>query len=284
MSTLLNVENLSKNFSGFRLNNISFKLEEGFLMGFIGRNGSGKTTVMKLIINAMGRNFGKIEINGFDNVLEEERVKNQVGFIMDTCPFFLNRTLEDNGVIFGNLYEDYNHTTFLKNLLRFKLRKDQLLSELSKGMEIKFQLAFAISHNPRLLIMDEPTGGLDPIFRREFLSILQELMLDEKIGILLSTHITRELDQIADYVTLIDKGNLIFSISKEELFERYKLIKGNKEELSNIPKEIIRGIKTHSFGFEALVEVNRNMDLMNQGVIVERPILEDIMYYLTKSN
>ena len=281
---ILKVKDLSKKYRGFEVKNVSFTLEAGYILGLIGRNGAGKTTLMKLIQNIVPKNSGTVTIHGYDHIKDEIAAKNKIGFIMEH-PFFDRKSLEDNGKLFGKFYKEYDHQMLLQYLDRFELEHDQELGNLSKGMQTKFQLSFALSHQAKLLIMDEPTGGLDPIFRREFLSLLQEVAETEQVGIIISTHITSDLDKIADYIALIDDGELIFYKTKEDLMDEYWLVKGRRDLLKKIPKSAFVSIRKHSQGFEALTcDKKACVGYCNDtdSILFERASIEDIMYYISK--
>ena len=282
---VLKVEGLQKKFHDFQIKDVSFSLEAGYIMGFIGRNGSGKTTIMNLIQNVVVKDGGRVEICGYDNRKEEIKAKNEIGFVVDQNPFLLKCSLLENAELFGKYYSEFRLEQFHYYLKRFELDQKKMLFELSKGMKSRFQLAFALSHNPRLLIMDEPTDGLDPIFRREFLCLLQELIEEEQMGILLSTHITSDLDKVADYITLIDRGRVILSLDKETLMSQYHIVKGNRNLLADIPAEKLIAVHRNREGFEAMtnqpVEIARLLH-NTANAVIQRATLEDILYYYSK--
>jgi ABC-2 type transport system ATP-binding protein len=254
-------------------------------MGLIGRNGSGKTTIMKLILNAIVKDSGMVNICGYDNRKQEIRAKNEIGFVVDCCPFIKRYTLLENAELFGKYYSEFELECFTMYLKRFGLDGNKNVLSLSKGMESRFELAFALSHNPRLLIMDEPNDGLDPIFRREFLSLLQELIQEEKMGILFSTHITSDLDKVADYITLVDHGEVILAKDKETLMEEYCIVKGSKELLSRIPEDKFIAVRRYPEGFEGMTADQKGITAYctpSDNVMFQRADLEDILYYYSK--
>lgn len=282
---VLQVQNLHKNFKDFEVKDVSFSIPAGYIMGFIGRNGAGKTTVMKLIQNVIVKDGGSVTICGYDNRRQEVKAKNNIGFVADICPFVKKYSLLENGELFGKYYKDFSMEHFTAYLSRFQLDAKQNILALSKGMVSRFQLAFALSHNPKLLIMDEPTDGLDPIFRREFINLLQELVAKERMSILFSTHITGDLDKVADYITMVDQGRIVLSQDKEALLERYTIIKGEKGLLERIPRNLIVAVRRYSQGFEAMVEDPKQIKphlRLTDNVVFERATLEDIMYYYSK--
>lgn len=283
--TVLQVKDLHKKFKDFEIKNISFSLEAGYIMGFIGRNGSGKTTVMKLIQNVLVKDSGTVTICGYDNRKQEIKAKNEIGFVADECPFVKTYTLYENADLFGKYYKNFDKERFSSLLSRFGLDGNQSVLSLSRGMESRFQLAFALAHDPRLLIMDEPNDGLDPIFRRDFLNLLQELVEEEKMGFLFSTHITGDLDKVADYITLIDQGELVFTQDKESLMERFRILKGDLSLLEQIPGDAIVGVRRYREGFEAMTEHFDKVKTYLQptdNVVLQRATLEDIMYFYSK--
>ena len=202
---MLEINNLSKEFyEGFKLDNISFKLEPGYIMGFIGPNGSGKSTAIKLIMNLLKKDSGEIKIFGKDNIKSEIEIKDRIGFVYDEPYFYDNLTINHMKNIIAPFYSKWDDDLFQKYLRDFELGNDYKIKKLSKGMKMKFALAIALSHHAELIIMDEPTSGLDPIFRREILDILHNIIQDENTSIFFSTHITTDLEKIADYITYIN--------------------------------------------------------------------------------
>lgn len=284
MNNILEVNMLRKEYKDFTLKDINFKLERGYIMGFIGPNGAGKSTTIKLIMNLIKRNSGKIKVFGKDNIIEEKEVKNKIGFVYDENYFYEELTINDMKKIIAPFYRDWEDRTFQKYIKDFDLPGKKKIKELSKGMKMKFSLAIALSHNAELIIMDEPTSGLDPVFRSEILEILSSVMQDENKGVFFSTHITTDLEKIADYITFINNGEIVFSETKDYITENYGLVKGSKNLLdSDIKKEFV-SIRENSFGFEGLTS---NMDkikkLLKNNVLIEKPSLDDILVYTVKA-
>ncbi|WP_333638111.1 ABC transporter ATP-binding protein [Tissierella praeacuta] len=277
---MLEIKNLSKDFKKFKLNNISFKLEPGYIMGFIGPNGSGKSTTIKLIMNLLKKDSGEIKVFGKDHIQFEKEIKNKIGFVYDEFYFYEDLTIKQMKNIIGPFYKEWDDKLFNKYMENFKLDPSQKIKRLSKGMKMKFSLAVALSHNADLIIMDEPTSGLDPLFRREILDILYNVIQDEKKSIFFSTHITTDLEKIADYITFINNGTIVFSRGKDEILESYGIVKGGNNLLNkDIRKEFI-GLRETKVGFEGLVDNPQKLKrLFGSEVIIERPTLEDIMVY-----
>lgn len=277
---MLKVKNLTKEFKNFKLKDVSFNLEPGYIMGFIGPNGSGKTTTIKLIMNLFKRDSGSIEIFGRDNIKFEKDIKNRIGFVYDESHFYEDLTIRQMKNIVAPFYTEWNEEIFQKYIKDFSLDDKLKIKKFSKGMKMKFSLSLALSHNADLIIMDEPTSGLDPIFRREILDILYEVIQDENKSIFFSTHITTDLEKIADYITFINDGQIVFSEIKDKILESYVIVKGGNELLnSNSRKEFI-GIRETNIGFEALTNSKDNIKrIFKDKVIIEKPSLEDIMFY-----
>ncbi len=280
MEHILEVKNLRKEYDDFYLNDISFSLDRGYIMGFIGPNGAGKSTTIKLIMNLISKNNGEVNIFGLDNVKNEIDIKQRIGFIYDQNHFYDELTLNQTKKVISNFYSSWDDEVYRKYMKLFNLKENKKIKELSKGMQMKFSLALALSHNAELIIMDEPTSGLDPVFRSDLLDILLEIIQDENRAIFFSTHITSDLEKIADYITFINNGNLVFSKPKDEVLEDYSVIKGNKELLSKIDSHDFIAIKENRFGFEGLTDKGKKYTKMfKEKAIIERPTLDDIMLY-----
>lgn len=277
---MLEVKNLTKKFKTFELDNVSFKLEPGYIMGFIGPNGAGKSTTIKLIMNLLKKDSGEIKVFNKDNIEFEKEIKNRIGFVYDESYFYEDLSINQMKNIVASFYKEWNDELFNKYMKDFDLDPKQKIKKLSKGMKMKFSLALALSHNADLIIMDEPTSGLDPVFRREILDILYSIIQDEKKSIFFSTHITTDLEKIADYITFINDGKIIFSKPKDEILESYAIIKGGNSLLDKDTRKEFIGIRQTNVGFEGLTENSQKLKkLFGNEVIIERPSLEDIMVY-----
>ncbi|NLL41720.1 MAG: ABC transporter ATP-binding protein [Firmicutes bacterium] len=283
MESILELRNVVKNFTGFKINGISFSLEPGYIMGFIGANGSGKTTTIKLIMNLLHLEMGEIKVFGLDSRQHEQQIKQRIGFVYDDNHFYEELTITQMTKVLAPFYKKWDWNTYNRYIHRFGLPSNKKIKTFSRGMKMKYALAVALSHKAELLIMDEPTSGLDPIVRSEILDILSEVILDERCSVLFSSHITSDLDRIADYVTLIHNGTILFSTSKEELFEKYSLVKGERSLLGENLRPYLVGYRESQFGFEGLVTDKAAVQAMlNGNALLERPTLEDIMLYCTR--
>jgi len=204
-------------------------LPYGYIMGLIGPNGAGKTTTIKLIMNLLRRDDGEIRIFGKDNLEYEMEIKSRIGFVYDTPTFYEHLNLKQMKNIIAPFYKNWDEVLFQRYIKEFELPLKRKVKALSRGMLMKFALPIALSHHAELIIMDEPTSGLDPVFRRELLDILSALIQDEKKSILFSTHVTSDLERIADYITFINRGKVVFSRTRDEIFEKYGVVKGGKQ-------------------------------------------------------
>lgn len=277
---MLKIENLNKEFKNFQLKDVSFQVKKGYIMGFVGPNGSGKTTTIKLIMNLLKRDSGSIEIFGKDNIEFERQVKNRIGFVYDESYFYEDLTLKAMKNIIAPFYSSWDEELYKKYIRDFSLDEKMKIQKLSKGMKMKFALSIALSHHADLIIMDEPTSGLDPIFRREILDILYSIIQDENKSIFFSTHITTDLEKIADYITFIDRGEIVFSKEKDLILDSYGLVKGGNENLSPELEKSLLGFRRSQVGFEGLTDNKSSIrELSGDSILIERPSIEDIIFY-----
>jgi len=285
MNRILEIRNLCKRYQGFSLKNINITLESGYIMGFIGPNGAGKTTAIKLIMSLIRRDAGEIRVFGLDNIKDGVRIRDRIGFVYDECFFYDELTIRENRRIIAPFYSRWDDGVFHGYLERFALPPRKKVKELSRGMKMKLALAVALAHHADLIIMDEPTAGLDPVFRSELLEILLELIQDENKGVFFSTHITTDLDRIADYITFINQGEIVFSEPREAILERYALVKGGGEPPEGELRGEFVGFRENRFGWEALTsDVKRARQHLGDAAVIERPTLEEIMLYTVRGD
>jgi len=283
MNYILEVNNLRKEFKKFTLNDINFNLEPGYIMGFIGPNGAGKSTTIKLIMNLIKPDSGEIKVFGLDHKKHEKEIKNRIGFVYDENYYYEDLTIAQMKSIVASFYSNWDDSTFNYYINEFNLDPKAKIKTLSKGMKMKFSLAIALSHNADLIIMDEPTSGLDPVFRREILDILYSVIQDESKSIFFSTHITTDLEKIADYITFINNGSIVFSKTKDEVLESYKVVKGGLNLLDNETRKEFIGLRETNVGFEGLTDDGDNVRrIFGKEVLIERATLEDIMVYTVR--
>lgn len=281
---ILKVEGLCKAYTDFQLKNISFELESGYILGIIGRNGAGKTTLMNCILGKNRYDAGSIQVGTSAEQMHVNMAKADLGFIVEPGPFFVAETLERNGELLGQFYDTWDAGEFRKLLREYELSANKLYGDLSKGMKTKFQLAFALAHAPKLLVLDEPTGGLDPVFRQEFLSIIQSQVRDRMMSVIISTHLTTDLDKVADYVMLLDKGESVFYLDKEEMLDSYPLVSGSLEKLHLLDEKECGRIRKKHGTFITMFKNPEYLKAHSQlraNLQVERTTIEEIMYYLS---
>lgn len=284
MSNVLEIENLSKYFDDFHLDHVSFSLPEGFIMGLIGPNGAGKTTIIKLIMNLIMKNQGSIKVFGKDHQQHEVEIKERIGFVYDNPNYYEHLNLKQMRKIIAPFYKHWDDDVFYNLIKKFDLPLKKTIKKFSRGMIMKGALAMALSHHADLIIMDEPTSGLDPVFRRELLDLLYELLQDKKKSILFSTHITSDLEKIADYITFINNGKVIFTSSKDEVLENYGVVKGGNDLLDKDTKNHLKGIRSTDVGFEALTDnITTTKKLFGNDIVIDKATLEDIMYFNNKN-
>lgn len=274
------VQNISKSFSGFHLDNISFSLPKGYIMGLVGTNGAGKTTTIKLILNMMEKNCGDISVFGLDAIKNERQIKQKLAVVFDTNIFVDEWTINETEKAISPFYDEWNHRTFTEMLEKFQLSPKMKVGKLSRGMQMRLMLACAFSHNAQLLILDEPTSGLDPLARDELMELLQDYIKDGERSVLFSTHITSDLQKVADYITFLKHGKLVFTGSMDELLEKYVLIKGAPEELNVELKKHIIGLRQTNMGFEGLI--SSALAKQYKGYVFDKPTIDDIVIFISK--
>lgn len=283
MEYILEIDSLRKEYDDFILKDISFRLPYGFIMGLVGPNGAGKTTIIKLIMNLLRKQDGSIRVFGKDHIEHEIAVKARIGFVYDNPNFYEHLNLKQMKNVIAPFYPTWDDSLFRKYAQDFELPLTKKIKELSRGMKMKYALLIALSHHADFIVMDEPTSGLDPVFRREFLEILQEFMQDEKKSILFSTHITTDLERVADYITFVHGGELVFSGSKDDILENYGILKGGNELLTPEVQKDFLGCRESEFGFEALTAgIKEARKKYREDMVAEKASLEDIMFFLAK--
>lgn len=275
----IEISNLRKCYDGFTLDDISFNVPKGSIMGFIGQNGAGKSTTIRAILNITKTDGGSIKLLGMDHIRDEVRIKEQIAAVFDECPFHDSFKAKQLNILFRGLYQSWDEQKFYGYLERFQLPRNKKLGEFSKGMKMKMQIATALSHGAKLLIMDEPTTGLDPVVRNEILDIFREFLNDEDNSILLSSHITSDLDKIADCVTFIDRGKLLLTGNKDEILESHGLMKCSKEEYREIDPEDIVSARINEYSVDIMVSDRDKMSRKYSGILIEKTNLEEIMLF-----
>ncbi|MDC7288306.1 ABC transporter ATP-binding protein [Blautia schinkii] len=280
MAALLEVTELTKRLGNFTLENISFSLAPGYIMGVIGVNGSGKTSLLRTILNLYQQDSGSIRIAGFDMNTSEKQAKEIIGTVLDEDFFDETLTPEKNAAIFGPFYPRFDMDIFREACKRFEIPLDQKVKKLSRGIRTRLQFAFALSHRAKLYLMDEPAGGLDPRFRRSLIGCMQELVESGERSVIFSTHLTEDLDKVADYILMLHEGKVQFCLDKEALCQNYRLIRGTKEEIESLPKEQVAGKEHSMYHSEALIRTSPGNPSGGQNY--PAPKLSEILYYLER--
>lgn len=281
MNNAIEIRDLCKEFKDFTLKDVAFSLPKGYIMGFVGKNGSGKTTTIRLILNMIARSGGEIKIFGMDNILEEQDIKQDIGVVFDETFFVDSWKVSEVEKALKSFYSSWSSELFKKYLNSFNLPVDKKVKELSRGMKMKLMLAVAMSHEAKLLILDEPTSGLDPVARDELLGILSEYISDGEKTILFSTHITPDLEKIADYITVINNGRIFYTGTKDSLMESFHIIKGGLNDLTDQLQERTIGLTRNSTGFSGLIPASERTQLSKE-IVTETPSIDDILVYISK--
>ncbi len=280
MNNMLEIKNVSKHFEQFTLENISFNLPKGYIMGLIGPNGSGKTTLIKMILNMLKKDSGDICIFNKNHIRNEMEIKYDLGVVMDVNYFVEDWKVSQVEKSISRFYPAWDTEKYNGLLKKFKIDQSKTIKSLSRGMQMKLMLACAFSYDAKLLILDEPTSGLDPISRDELLDILSDYIEDGEHSVLFSTHITSDLDKIADYITFINYGQMIFTGPKDDFLDHYRIIKGSLDALEALDQTKLIGLRKYSTGFEALVK-NASIEHFEH-LDIEIPTSENIMIFVGK--
>ncbi|NLW16651.1 MAG: ABC transporter ATP-binding protein [Firmicutes bacterium] len=277
MGNVLEITGLRKQFPGFLLDNVSFSIPKGTIMGLIGENGAGKSTTINLILNELRADAGQILLFGKDAIAHEKEVKARIATIFDAPLLLENLTAKEMGRIMGKVYPHWEQATYESLCHRFELPVNKVTSKLSRGTKVKLNFALALATRPELLILDEATAGLDPIVRDEVLDLLLDYLQYENCSILFSTHITSDLDKVADYITYLHKGQVLFSKPKDELLYDYGIIRCGQKDFANIDKADILSYRKHDFEYHVLVRNKSQMARKYNNLVMDNTTLEAIM-------
>lgn len=281
MDNAIEVKGLSKRYDTFALSDVTFNVPSGYIMGFVGPNGAGKTTTLKSILNMINTQSGDINIFG-QNIKDPMTSVNQdIGIIMDQHMFVEDWKVLDVEKAVAPYYKNWDGLRFNALLKQYQLAKQQKVKRLSRGMKVKLMLAIALSHHAKLLILDEPTSGLDPLARDELCELLLDFIEDEDHSVIFSTHITADLERIADYITFILNGKIIYTGTKDKLLESFYTIKGDYACIDDKQESLIYGIRNHQHGFEGLIDAT-NQKLFNDKCLIEEATIDNIIVFMTK--
>lgn len=277
MTNILEVTGLNKSYGDFSLSNVTFSLPEDCITGFIGVNGAGKTTTLRSILRLTTNTSGTIKLFGLDIEKHESESKNRIGVVMDDGGFYDELTMSEMKNVIAPAYSSWSEQDYKSYMDRFSLNPKQKINTLSKGMRMKYALALALSHKAELLIMDEPTSGLDPLIRSQLLTILTDYMKEGGKGVFFSTHITSDLEKVADMLIMIDHGKIVFQEEKDTLLESYRVVKGDTKDLNEENRKLFQNIKATNFGFTGVTNQIKEVQECLPGIVIERPTIEDIM-------
>ncbi len=275
MEDALILKNVTKKYPDFTLNKVNLRLASGCIMGFIGENGAGKTTTIKLVLDLIKRDEGTITILGKDNLTDLKNIKEYLGVVMEDSFFPDNLTAANVNLIMRGIYRTWDEKRFHGLLKQFSIPDRKNIRDYSKGMKMKLSIAAALSHDSRLLILDEATNGLDPVIRDEILDVFLEFIQDEGHSVFISSHILSDLEKISDYITFIHKGEIVFSQSKDELLETYGILKCSEMDLLKINPQAVKGCRKNHFGVEALVV----KDMVQGTHLIDHAGIEQIMLF-----
>lgn len=277
----IEIKELEKSYNKFKLDIKELIVKKGFITGFIGPNGSGKTTTIKAIMNMVKADKGEILVLGED-IKTNTDIKETLAFVGDTCGFLEESKLKNVKKTVSRFYKKWDETLYKKLIEKFGLDESLVYGKLSKGKKKQFELTMALATKPKVLIMDEPTANLDPVVRNEFLEVLQEQMEEDENTVFYSTHITSDLEKCADYIIFIYKGQVILQGEKDYILETHSIVKGKKELLDEETKNVLISVKSTGYNFEGLTNNKKKaFDIFGNEVIYERANLEDIMLYYT---
>ena len=284
MRNNIELQKVSKKYGDFELKNISFNVPEGCIVGLIGENGAGKTTTIKSILN-ITNSEGIIKVLEKDNKQKGKEIKEEIGVVLDDS--FLSEYLNAKQInaIMKEVYKNWDENKYFDYLKQFNLPKNKLIKEFSSGMKMKLKITTAISHNPKILILDEPTSGLDPIVRNEILDIFRKyIQEDETRSILLSTHITTDLEHISDYIVFIEKGKMVFNLPTSELLENYGIVKCSNEDFMKIQQSDYIKFKKEKYQYEVLISDKNKFKQKYNIKTIDKPSIEDIMLFYIKGD
>ena len=282
MDNNIELQNVSKKYKDFELKNVNFNVPQGCIVGLIGENGAGKTTTIKSILN-ITKSEGKVKIFGKDIKMNEKEIKEEIGVVLDDSFLSEYLTAKQVNSIMKDFYKTWNENKYINLLKQFNLPTDKLIKDFSSGMKMKLKIATAVSHNPKLLILDEPTSGLDPVVRNEILDIFRKYIEeDETRSILLSTHITTDLEHISDYIVFIEKGKIVFDLPIDELLENYGIIKCSKEDFVRLDEKDYISYKKGKYQYEVLTNDKNKIRSKYNITTIDKPSIEDIMLFYIK--
>lgn len=282
MEQALSVRGLRKQYDGFSLRDVSFDLPRGSIMGLIGENGAGKTTTISAILGLVHPDAGQVRILGKEIKAGERELHEKLGVVLDESNFHDNLTIRDIDAIMARMYRTWNREIFYGYCKQFGLPERKTVKTFSRGMKTKLSIAVAISHDAEFLILDEATSGLDPVVRNEILDIFLEFIQDERKSILVSSHITGDLEKVADYITFLHGGKVLLSQNRDELLERYGVLRCGLGDFGKLDPALVEGVRKNQFGYEVLVRDRRDAVRRYPNYPVDPASLEEIMVFYVR--
>ncbi|MGI6094112.1 MAG: ABC transporter ATP-binding protein [Lachnospiraceae bacterium] len=282
METAVEVKGLVKHYTGFTLDKIDLTIPTGCIMGLVGENGAGKSTLIKCILGLVFQDSGSVQIYGKEAETLSPQWRNDLGVVMDECKYPQNATALHISKVMQQVYQSWDQEKYIRLLERFHIQEKKVIKEYSKGMKMKLQIAVAMSHGARLLFFDEATSGLDPIVRDEILDMMMEFIQDEQCTLLFSTHITSDLEKVADYITFLHQGKVVFTESKDQLLYDYGVVRCTREDYEKIDARHVRGVRKNSFNYEVLIDNREVFAELHQEMVVDRASIEEIMLLIVK--
>ncbi len=282
MGMAVSLKNVTKHYEKFTLDHVTLEIPKGCIMGLVGENGAGKTTLLKLILEMIHRDEGEIKIDGISMEELPEDWKNNVGAVISWLDFAATMNASEVGTCMRSVFSGWQQETYEQYLKRFQIDPDKRIKEYSHGMKMKLNIVVAISHQAKLLILDEATSGLDPVVRDDILDLLLEFIQDEEHTVLISSHITSDLEKIADYIAYLDMGKLKFCLNKDEMLDSYGVVRCTPEDYEKIPKEFLKGVRKNRFEYEALVNNRLQVKKQLPDLVVDTTSIEEIILFMVK--
>lgn len=282
MEPILQVKNLTKQYPDFKLDNVSFSIPGGTIMGLIGENGAGKSTTINAILDLIRKDDGIVTFCGQELSSKSKQIKEDIGVVFDSINFYETLTPDKVGKISAAAYKKWDQAIYNDYLKRFQLSYNKEIKTFSNGMKMKFSIAVALSHKPKLLILDEATNGLDPIMRDDMLDIFLDFVQDETHSILMSSHITTDLEKIADYITFIHQGKVLFCKSKDELLYNYGIIRCGSALFNTIDKSEILAYRKYDYQWDVLVADKEKASRKYKASVIDDASIDDILLLYIK--
>lgn len=282
MESIAELKNINKYLGDFSLKNVNLQIQKGYITGIIGKNGAGKTTIIKTLLGMLQPDSGSVSVLGVDMATDAGDIKNNIGIVLGNGNFYAGLTLEQMKNIIRRFYKNWDEAAYHGYVQKFGLPRNRKIKELSTGMRAKYNISLALSHHAELVVMDEPSSGLDPVAREELMDLLSEKISAEEFTVIFSTHITSDLDRTADYIILVDNGKIILDQPKDELLDAHRVVKGPVSLLDSTLMEHMVSHKKNSMNFEGLTTEAAALKKAYPSLLFEKPAIEDIMRFYVR--